>query len=391
MGVTSRKAAILPGPVPRGLDRGRRRRSLRRRGRWWIAGIIEHVEEAGIHSGDSACVLPRMRSARRCWARSASRPRGSPGPSGWSGLLNVQFAIHGDERTARDRGQSACLADRSVRVQGDRAPLAKLACRVMLGEPIAALGLPREPPSGHVCVKEAVLRSTASRARTRCSARRCARPARRWGSPPTSRRRSPRPRPPPGPSSLTMAPCSSPSPTGTRRPPPGSRSRCTTSASRSSPPAGTAQMLRRMGIPTTEINKIGEGSPHVVDWIERGDVDLVINTPVGTGARADGYEIRSAAVTRGIPCITTMSGGMAAARRSRRPGAAPRRSSRCRRSTATDASPRPRDERDGRARDGAVRRPRGAGDRARAPMAPTACCAAPMRTAHGRRPGSSTC
>jgi carbamoyl-phosphate synthase large subunit len=77
---------------------------------------------------------------------------------------------------------------------------------------------------------------------------------------------------------------------------------------------GTAQALRRMGIPAEEINKIGEGSPHVVDWIERGEVDLVINTPVGTGARADGYEIRSAAVTRGIPCITTMAGGMAAAR-----------------------------------------------------------------------------
>jgi carbamoyl-phosphate synthase large subunit len=69
-----------------------------------------------------------------------------------------------------------------------------------------------------------------------------------------------------------------------------------------------------MGIPAETINKIGEGSPHVVDWIERGEVDLVVNTPVGTGARADGYEIRSAAIARGIPCITTMAGGMAAAR-----------------------------------------------------------------------------
>jgi len=77
---------------------------------------------------------------------------------------------------------------------------------------------------------------------------------------------------------------------------------------------GTAQALRRMGIPAIAINKLGEGSPHVVDWIERREVDLVVNTPVGTGARADGYEIRSAAVARGIPCITTMSGGMAAAR-----------------------------------------------------------------------------
>jgi carbamoyl-phosphate synthase large subunit len=80
-----------------------------------------------------------------------------------------------------------------------------------------------------------------------------------------------------------------------------------------------------MGIPVETLNKIGEGSPHVVDWIERGDVDLVINTPVGTGARTDGYEIRSAAVARGIPCITTMAGGMAAARaiRAGRAGQAP--------------------------------------------------------------------
>ena len=62
----------------------------------------------------------------------------------------------------------------------------------------------------------------------------------------------------------------------------------------------------------------------MVDWIERGDVDLVINTPTGTGARADGYEIRRAAVARGVPCITTMAGGMAAARAIAR-GAARRR------------------------------------------------------------------
>ena len=58
--------------------------------------------------------------------------------------------------------------------------------------------------------------------------------------------------------------------------------------------------------------EVGEGSPHVVDWIENGDVDLVVNTPTGTAARTDGYEIRRAAVARGIPCITTIAGGMAA-------------------------------------------------------------------------------
>jgi carbamoyl-phosphate synthase large subunit len=69
-----------------------------------------------------------------------------------------------------------------------------------------------------------------------------------------------------------------------------------------------------MGVPVQRLNKIGEGSPHVVDWIERGDVDLVVNTPTGVGARTDGHEIRRAAVTHGVPCLTTLSAGVSAAR-----------------------------------------------------------------------------
>jgi carbamoyl-phosphate synthase large subunit len=77
---------------------------------------------------------------------------------------------------------------------------------------------------------------------------------------------------------------------------------------------GTAQAVRRMGVPVERVRKIAEGSPNVVDLVESGDVDLVINTPTGSGARADGYEIRRAAVARGIPCITTMTGASAAQR-----------------------------------------------------------------------------
>ncbi|HEV2076189.1 MAG TPA: hypothetical protein VGR10_08100, partial [Thermoleophilaceae bacterium] len=77
---------------------------------------------------------------------------------------------------------------------------------------------------------------------------------------------------------------------------------------------GTAQAIRRMGVPVERLNKIFEGSPNVVDRIDSGQVDLVINTPTGSGARADGYEIRRAAVGRGVPCITTMSGATAAQR-----------------------------------------------------------------------------
>jgi carbamoyl-phosphate synthase large subunit len=77
---------------------------------------------------------------------------------------------------------------------------------------------------------------------------------------------------------------------------------------------GTKEAIERMGIPATEIKKIGEGSPNVVDWIENGEVDVVVNTPTGSGARSDGWQIRRAAIARGIPCLTTLSGGLAAAR-----------------------------------------------------------------------------
>ena len=77
---------------------------------------------------------------------------------------------------------------------------------------------------------------------------------------------------------------------------------------------GTATAIRRMGVPVERIRKVSEGSPNVVERIEAGQVDLVINTPTGSGARADGHHIRRAAITRGIPCITTMSGASAAQR-----------------------------------------------------------------------------
>ena len=77
---------------------------------------------------------------------------------------------------------------------------------------------------------------------------------------------------------------------------------------------GTAEAIQRMGVPVRTLRKVAEGSPHVVDAIASGEVDLVINTPTGSGARSDGWEIRRAAIARGIPCITTLAGGQAATR-----------------------------------------------------------------------------
>ncbi len=279
----------------------------------WIAGIMQHVEEAGIHSGDSACVLPPHTLGEEMLTQLRVQTEGIAKALGVVGLLNVQFAIHDDVLYVIEANPRASRTVPFVS-KAIGLPVAKLACRVLLGERLTELDLPADTSNGHVCVKEVVLpfdrfagadsllgpemRSTGEVmgiARDFPTAFAKAQAAAGATLPNHGR------------VFLTVADGDKPAATGiatvlhdlgfeiiaTR---------------------GTARAMRRMGIPAETINKIGEGSPHVVDWIERGEVDLVINTPVGTGARADGYEIRSAAIARGIPCITTMAGGMAAAR-----------------------------------------------------------------------------
>jgi len=279
----------------------------------WIAGVMQHVEEAGIHSGDSACVLPPHALGEEMLEQIREWTTGIAKALGVVGLLNVQFAIHNSGLHVIEANPRASRTVPFVS-KAIGLPVAKLACRIMLGERIEELDLPADTTNGHVCVKEAVLpfdrfagadvllgpemRSTgevmgiAHDFPTAFAKAQAAAGARLPSS---------------GTVFITVADRDKPAATGiaiqlhdlgfdlvaTR---------------------GTAAALQRMGIPAKAINKIAEGSPHVVDWIERGDVNLVINTPVGTGARTDGYEIRSAAVRRRIPCITTMSGAVAAAR-----------------------------------------------------------------------------
>jgi carbamoyl-phosphate synthase large subunit len=280
----------------------------------WIGGIMQHVEEAGIHSGDSACVLPPHALGEEMLDKIREQTVGIARALGVVGLLNVQFAIHGDDGLHVIEANPRASRTVPFVSKAIGLPLAKLACRILLGERLAGLRLPADPTNGHVCVKEAVLpfdrfagadsllgpemRSTGEVmgiARDFPTAFAKAQAAAGFRLPDR------------GTVFITVADGDKPAATGI----------ATTLhdlgfaivATR-----GTAQAFRRMGIPARDINKIGEGSPHVVDWIERGEVDLVINTPVGTGARTDGYEIRSAAIARGVPCITTMAGGMAAAR-----------------------------------------------------------------------------
>jgi carbamoyl-phosphate synthase large subunit len=280
----------------------------------WIAGIMQHVEEAGIHSGDSACVLPPHSLGEDMLGQIREQAAGIAKALGVVGLLNVQFAVHaGDGLHVIEANPRASRTVPFVS-KAIGLPVAKLACRLMLGEKLRDMDLPEDPASGHVCVKEAVLpfdrfagadvllgpemRSTGevmgiardfptafAKAQAAAGAR----------------------LPSEGTVFITVADRDKSAATGiaTQLHDLGFKLIAT---------RGTAKALNRMGIPAQAINKLTEGSPHVVDAIERGEVDLVINTPVGTGARTDGYEIRAAAVARRIPCITTMSGGIAAVR-----------------------------------------------------------------------------
>ena len=279
----------------------------------WIAGIMQHVEEAGIHSGDSACVLPPHAIGEDMLDQIRARTAGIALALGVVGLLNVQFAIHGEELYVLEANPRASRTVPFVS-KAIGLPIAKLACRLMLGEKVGDLDVPADTSNGHVCVKEVVLpfdRFAGADALLGPEMRSTGEVMGIAHDFPTAFAKAQAAAgaklPPGGTVFITVADGDKPAATGVA-------SLLHDLGFAIVATRGTAQAIRRMGIPVDTINKIGEGSPHVVDLIERGDVGLVINTPVGTGARTDGWEIRSAAVARRIPCITTMAGGMAAAR-----------------------------------------------------------------------------
>jgi len=293
----------------------------------WIGGIMQHVEEAGVHSGDSACVLPPHSLGEEMLEQIRDATREIALAIGVVGLLNVQYAVHGGELYVIEANPRASrtvpFVSKAVGV-----PLAKLACRVLLGERLADMGLPagREGMGygRHVSVKEAVLpfdRFEGSDAVLGPEMRSTGEVMGIALDFPTAFAKAQAAAGVPLPSSGTaFITVTDSDKAGAFAVAQGLHD----NGFRILATRGTAEAIARMGVPVERLNKIGEGSPHVLDWIERGDVDLVVNTPTGVGARTDGYEIRRAAVTHGIPCLTTLSAGISAARaiaRARRDGA----------------------------------------------------------------------
>jgi carbamoyl-phosphate synthase large subunit len=283
----------------------------------WIGGIMQHVEEAGVHSGDSACVLPPHSLGEEMLEQIRLATREIALAIGVIGLINVQYAVHAGELYVIEANPRASrtvpFVSKAVGV-----PLAKLACRIMLGERIAGMGLPAGRQGvgfgNHVSVKEAVLpfdRFEGSDAVLGPEMRSTGEVMGIARDFPTAFAKAQAAAGVPLPSEGTIFISVTDSDKAGAS---GIAQVLHDNGFRILATRGTAEAIARMGIPVEPLNKIGEGSPHVVDWIERGDVDLVVNTPTGVGARTDGWEIRRAAVGHGVPCLTTLAAGVSAAR-----------------------------------------------------------------------------
>ena len=283
----------------------------------WIGGIMQHVEEAGVHSGDSACVLPPHSLGEEMLDQIRAATREIALAIGVVGLINVQYAVHAGELYVIEANPRASRTVPFVS-KAIGLPLAKLACRIMLGEKLAALELPQERQGmgfgDHVSVKEAVLpfdRFEGSDALLGPEMRSTGEVMGIARDFPTAFAKAQAAAGVPLPKSGTVFITVTDSDKAGAFFVASSLHEC---GFRIVATHGTAEAISRMGVPVQGLNKIAEGSPHVLDWIERGDVDLVVNTPTGVGARTDGYEIRRAAVGHGIPCLTTLAAGISAAR-----------------------------------------------------------------------------
>jgi carbamoyl-phosphate synthase large subunit len=275
-----------------------------------IGGIMEHIEEAGIHSGDSACVLPSISIPDEMLEQIVSATRAMAEELKVIGLMNVQYAIKDHQLYVLEVNPRASRTIPFVS-KATGIPLAKLATKVMLGKTLESLGLTKEIVPKHISVKEAVL------------------PFDRFPDVDTLL----------GPEmkstgevmgiDMDFGTAYAKAQFGAKQNLPVSGIvfiSVQDSHKKSLLPIvkqfqelnfsimatwGTYQYLMERGIESRCINKVSMGRPHVLDAIKNGEVQLIINTGSGDESRRDGYQIRRAALKYQIPYTTTIAGGVA--------------------------------------------------------------------------------
>jgi carbamoyl-phosphate synthase large subunit len=275
-----------------------------------IGGIMEHIEEAGVHSGDSACVLPPVNIEPQFLDQITRATKAMASELKVVGLMNVQYALKDGQLYVLEVNPRASRTVPFVS-KATGVPLAKLATKVMLGRSLKELGLTAEIVPAHLSVKEAVLpfdrfpdvdillgpemKSTgevmgigpdfgSAYAKAQLGA---------GQNLPTS-----------GTVFISVIDADKKTvlPVAAKYRDAGFDIMAT---------YGTSQFLADHGIPNKAVNKVSVGRPHVVDAIKNSEIQLIINTSIGGETRRDGYYIRRNALRYKIPYATTTAGGMA--------------------------------------------------------------------------------
>jgi carbamoyl-phosphate synthase large subunit len=274
---------------------------------------MQHIEEAGVHSGDSACVLPpyKISAFHQSIIRDYTERLGQALQV--RGLMNVQYAIKDDVVYVLEVNPRASRTVPFVS-KATNTPLAKIAARVMAGETLAHIGFTEQPQVNSFFVKEAVLpfrkfsgvdavlgpemRSTGE----------VMGHAPRFGAAFAKSQMAvgdSLPRPEDGAVVISVNDFDKSAALKLGR----DLSRL---GFRLMATHNTAAMLRRVGVKVQAVNKVSEGEPHILDMMRAGEVSLIINTPLGSTSFSDGQLIRQEAARLGIPLVTTLTAAQAA-------------------------------------------------------------------------------
>ncbi|MFN2467790.1 MAG: ATP-grasp domain-containing protein, partial [Gaiellaceae bacterium] len=280
----------------------------------YIGAVMQHVEEAGVHSGDSACVLPAPALTAAAAVEINETVRRLGRALGVVGLLNVQLAVaEGEVYVLEVNPRASRTVPFASKATGVN--LVAAACRLAAGARLAELELPRERPPAQVSVKAAVLpfaRFPGSDPVLGPEMRSTGEVMASAADLPTAfakaERAAGRPLPTAGTAFLSVRDADKPAlvPVAAALAGLGFELLAT---------GGTARTLAAAGLEVEQVGKVTEmreAEANVVDLIRRGRCDLVVNTPQGSGARTDGYLIREAALAARVPCITTLAGAAAA-------------------------------------------------------------------------------
>jgi carbamoyl-phosphate synthase large subunit len=275
-----------------------------------IGGIMQHIEEAGVHSGDSACVLPPYKIPQYHLDIIRDYTQRIGKAMQVKGLFNIQFAIKDEEVFVLEVNPRSSRTVPFVS-KATGTPLARYAAQITTGKSLEAIGFIEEPRIEGFFVKEAVL------------------PFQKF--PGVDARLGPEMRS----TGEVMGHASNfghafaKAQMAAKMPLPENGTVCisvndldkaaVTRIARNLhrmgfniiATHGTEEWLNRFGVPTERINKVREGSPHIVDWLEEGKIQLVINTPLGGQAHEEGAIIRSMCYQVDVPIVTTMSAAMA--------------------------------------------------------------------------------